>query len=145
MTSHLHVKKIEHVKSVRTTMVAGREVSTDDIDNYIVVFADELPHPETGELMVDHPIYIPPAAIANRMIAYQLESQEEALEAILKEHAVRLHGLKTEGTDKVTRMGGLHIGATISWAEGVSKESVLTEVASQVAKVYSERKLERDQ
>lgn len=57
-----------------------------------------------------HRIVIPYRAIANRRDVYQLESDEEAVNAVMKEHAKRLNKLPDGDEHEelaINRMGGL--------------------------------------
>ena len=79
----------------------------------------------------NHPIHIPLAALANRMVLYGLDTPEEALEAILREQCVRLGDMEPHDIDahlealkavedgvhtrehKALLLGGQHPKATI--------------------------------
>ena len=57
--------------------------------------------------------WIPFQAIADRRAGYNLESDEEAIDAIMREHMVRIGGLPPEGPKLADRLGGLHADVTV--------------------------------
>lgn len=124
-----------HVKGVKTTE-----------RNEIIV--------EVGELF-DNGIYgtgepveailIPVDAVASRMHAYGVKTPEEAIEAILKEHAVNLHGLKIKeheaASPKYKSAGGLAPEVEVSWANGTKsqRDKVLKTHASRIKSEHKAR------
>lgn len=63
---------------------------------------------------IDGPVAVPLPALADRMAVYGLDSEEEALNAILREHAVRLGHAEPHSEDRRGRMGGLHPNVTVA-------------------------------
>lgn len=53
-------------------------------------------------------VLIPDDAFADRMWVYGLETEREALEALVREHAVRMGHAEPNGLKLHERMGGLH-------------------------------------
>lgn len=108
-TTQTHLQVVDVVTRLvnMTTMVAGKEKIIGG-DNYIIVMAKGLPDPETGQLFEEmineetgepkgpHEIYIPIEAISSRMVKHGYRTHEDSLEHILREHAIRLHGLEGE-------------------------------------------------
>lgn len=115
--------------------ITVKSVETDEQGNIVIIcdvprgkWADGL----ADDTHIDHPIILHPAAIANRMFAYGLDTKEEGIEAILREHCVRLGDIPPDNPkahakavkavrvgehtieDKVHLLGGLHSKATVS-------------------------------
>lgn len=82
-----------------TVTVKSMTVGDDDV---LVIVADvpfgSWAADQEGEPHIDHTIFIPADAIANRMVLYDLATPTQAVQALLKEHCVRLGELAP--TDK---------------------------------------------
>lgn len=79
------------IKQIGTQLASDGRIS-------LVVEADFGQEPVT--------VIVPEEALANRMLVYGLATGDDALTAILKEHAQRLGNLQPEGVDRVARLGG---------------------------------------
>ncbi len=71
--------------------------------------------PIAGGTPEQHPIIVPLPALVNRRAVYGLATDEEALEAVLREHATRLNALPGDGhpDPRIARMGGLRRDVTV--------------------------------
>lgn len=104
--------------------IHAKTIETND-EGWIIVTADltglDLEH-DMGGLDVDHPIYLRPEAIANRMVGYGLATPEEALDAILREHSLRLSTLQPKSDDHIDQLGGLDDRITVDCGKSASVE-----------------------
>ena len=110
-------------------------IETND-DGWIVVTADltglDLEHEIEGANA--HQIYLRPEAIANRMAGYGLATEAEAVDAILREHALRFSTLAPKSVELVDRLGGVDDRITVT-ADAKAVAAVLAEpvVAAEIA------------
>lgn len=120
------------------------EVSDDGLGNLVVMTDDG-----SGEHQ-PHTIIIPLAAIASRMHGYGLKTPEEAIDAILREHAVRLHDLEIAehgaANPKYKRLGGLAKEVTLTWSdEAKTARSKVLKTHSKAIKAEHTRRAEINQ
>lgn len=89
--------------------VHAKEIETND-EGWIVVTVDlselDLEHEMPNDLHKEHQIYLRPEALVNRMMGYGLETPEEALDAILREHGLRLSTLQPQSEELIHQLGG---------------------------------------
>lgn len=103
--------------------ITASTVTHDDAGGCLVVVADLSGLTLAPEASFDkaeaaaHTIIVPCAAIADRMRGYGLATEAEALEAIMREHALRLSTLTPTASDLVATLGGLDDRITVSLSD----------------------------
>lgn len=93
--------------------------SISEEQGYIVVVADV-----GGE--IDHPIYMHRDAIPNRIDLYELATHAEALDAIMREHELRISGAAAKSETLLDVLGGVDDRVSVDWlAEAVKQRDKL--------------------
>lgn len=95
-----------------------------------------------------HRIYLPHGALETRRLIYGLDTHEEAIDALLREHGFRLSGvlddvptLEPEGEDRHHQFGGVHRSVRVTHTPTAEKEraAALKKLAPHLAQFRAAR------
>lgn len=123
--------------------ITSTSVTYDDANEHLVVVVDLSGlkiADDVAEVLGDltsHTIVLHREALANRREGYGLETDAEALDAILREHALRLSVHEPKSADLIDLHGGLddRFAVAHSKAAAIDRDAVLAVAARSVAEL----------
>lgn len=115
--------KVTEIREEGTKIVATVDLRAVELDDRVA----EAGQPSIADHLADdqhaHLIDIPVEAVGDRQFGYQLAEPFDALEAIIREHGLRLSRLDPQGDDLPSVLGGVDDRIGVSWAGQAKKDA----------------------